>query len=74
MLSKKEEYLKLVNEVSTLIEAETQDTFSYKEYEAMKDKFLEFFNPIEEETRKERKQLFKAEKLIKEEVEEAVLD
>jgi UDP-N-acetylmuramate-alanine ligase len=74
MLSKKEEYLKLVNEVSIVVNAETDDSYSYNEYKKMKDKFLEFFNPIEEETRKERKQLFKAQKLIKEEVEEAVLD
>lgn len=74
MLSKKEEYLKLVNEVSIVVNAETDDSYSYNEYKKMKDKFLAFFNPIEEETRKERKQLFKAEKSIKEEVEEAVLD
>jgi len=53
-----EKYLKLVNEISKLIEAEMSDTYKVKEYEKIKDDFLAFFKPIEEETEKKRKKLF----------------
>jgi hypothetical protein len=53
-----EKYLKLVNEISKLIEADMSDTYKVKEYEKIKDDFLAFFKPIEEETEKKRKKLF----------------
>jgi hypothetical protein len=53
-----EKYLKLVNEMSKLIEADMSDTYKVKEYEKIKDDFLAFFKPIEEETEKKRKKLF----------------
>lgn len=53
-----EKYLKLVNKMSKLIDADMSDTYKVKEYEKIKDDFLAFFKPIEEETEKKRKKLF----------------